>query len=312
MSEGFALCEAIVDDDDRLVDYLILEINPALQDMLGVGPEVAGRRLSDGPVDHRWLRVCRQVMATGEAEGFEFHNPATGRWHEIRINKVGPNRLAQFFFDITERKAAQAHQARLFDELNHRVKNNLAMVASILELQARNAEAQERAGLLKAVGRVQSVSAVHESLYADNQGDEIDFSLYLQRLCRRLGEALLDGDGIRIAVRAEPVMVSIDHAAPLGMIVNELVTNAVKYAYPDGRGEVRVNLEPLDAEALLCIADDGCGLPADWETRTRSLGMRVVNALVRQVGGALKVETGEGARFEIRFAASRPAVDRAA
>ena len=312
MSEGFALCEAIVDEDDRLVDYLILEINPALQAMLGVGPEVAGQRLSDGPRDHRWLRVCRQVMDTGEPEGFEFHNPATGLWHEIRVSKVGTDRLAQFFFDITERKAAQAHQARLFDELNHRVKNNLAMVASILELQARGAEPRERAGLIKAVGRVQSVAAVHESLYADDHAGEIDFSVYLKRLCTRLSEALLDGDGIRVTVCAERVMISMDHAAPLGMIVNELVTNAIKYAYPAGRGEVRVELQPLDAEALLRIADDGLGLPDDWQRRTDSLGMRVVNALVRQVGGTLKVGTGAGARFEILFAAARSAPVEAA
>jgi len=108
------------------------------------------------------------------------------------------------------------------------------------------------------------------------------------------------------------VMVSIDHAAPLGMIVNELVTNAIKYAYPDGRGTIRVDLEALDAEALLSIADEGAGLPDDWEARTQSLGMRVVNALVRQVGGTLKVETGAGTRFEIRFAAARTAVHRAA
>jgi len=115
--------------------------------------------------------------------GFRIPQPQHRRWHEIRVNKVGPSRLSQFFFDITDRKAAQAHQARLFDELNHRVKNNLAMVASILELQARGADAQERDGLLKAVARVQSVSAVHESLYADQHGQEIDFSAYLKRLC---------------------------------------------------------------------------------------------------------------------------------
>ncbi len=302
MSEGFALCEAIRDTGGRFVDYLILEINPALQAMLGVGPEAAGRRLSDGPADPRWFGVCQRVLDTGEPRSFEFHNPATKRWHEIRVSRVGADRLAQFFFDITERKAAQARQEQLFDELNHRVKNNLAMVASLLQLQARDAPPRERSGLLKAVDRLASVSAVHESLYKGGRREDVDFGAYLESLCARLSASLLDGDGVRIEVEVCPVVASMDHAAPLGMIVNELVTNAVKYAYPEGEGIIEVSLVSAAGKAVLSVADRGVGLPPDWENRSGSLGMRVVGALVTQVGGVLEIESEGGSRFSVRFA----------
>ncbi len=302
MSEGFALCEPIRDADGRFVDYVILEINPALQAMLGVGPEAAGTRLSDGPADPRWFAVCAKVLETGVGRTWEFHNAATERWHEIRVSRVGRDRLAQFFFDITERKAAQARQARLFDELNHRVKNNLAMVASILQLQARGAPAGESAGLLKAVDRLASVSAVHESLYSGGRREDVDLGDYLTGLCERLSDALIGDDDLRIEVAACSVVVSVEQAAPLGMIVNELVTNAVKYAYPGGHGVIAVSLVVEGEETVLTVADRGVGLPLDGHKgRTGGLGMRVVSALVSQIGGVLDYQRGEGSRFSIRF-----------
>ena len=301
MSEGFALCEAIRDKRGLLVDYTILEINPALQRMLGVGPEAAGSRLLQGPVDPRWLKVCQRVMASGEPESFEFHNPRTELWHEIRVSRVGEDRLAQFFFDITERKRALTRQAELFDELNHRVKNNLAMVSSLLQMQARSAAPAEREGLLKAVDRLQSVSAVHESLYTGHHTETIDLSTYLTNLCERLSESLLEADRVRLEVRTEPVIISVDQAAPIGMIVNELVTNAAKYAYPDGMGTIQVTLERSGEGALLMVSDSGPGLPNDWESRSGSLGMRVVTSLAKQIGGTLDVEGTNGARFSVRF-----------
>ena len=196
MSEGFALCEVIRDDRGRLIDYVVQEINPALQRMLGVGPEASGGQFSatSGDYQSAWLALCDEVMTTGMAQSFEFHNTATGRWHEIHINRVTQTQMAQLFFDITERKAAEAHQARLFEELNHRVKNNLGVVSAILGMQARSAEEATRANLMKAVGRVQSIADVHESLTLGDSAGAVDFGVYLRRLCDRLGKSLLADD----------------------------------------------------------------------------------------------------------------------
>ena len=88
-------------------------------------------------------------MRTGRSQGFEFHNPTTGLWHEIRINRVDETRMAQLFFDISARKQAEEHQARLFDELNHRVKNNLTIVSGLLQMQARSGPREAREQLMK-------------------------------------------------------------------------------------------------------------------------------------------------------------------
>jgi two-component sensor histidine kinase len=305
MSEGFALCEAIWDEAGALADYRIIEINPALQAMLGVGPEVTGTRLSDsGSKDARWLAVCQRAMATGEPVGFDFHNQATGRWHEIRVNRVASDRMAQFFFDITERKRAEARQATLFDELNHRVKNNLAIVSGLLTLQAQGAEPHVRQHLMKAVDRVQSISEVHGSLHKGDRTEDLDFGPYLEQLCQRLAVSLGEDGRISIAVAAQSAAISIDHAVPLGMAVNELVTNAAKYAYPPPKkGLISVFFARDGDELLLTVRDTGKGLPQGAEKRAKGLGMKLVRSLVAQVGGELEAETGPGAAFTIRLPA---------
>ncbi len=165
MSEGFALGEAIWDDEGRLVDYLIREINPALLRMLGAGPELAGAKFSSLPGRARgWLALCERVLRSGAPESFEFLAPASGRSYEVRITRISDSRMAQFFFDITDRNAAAARQADMFEELNHRVKNNLTLVAGLLQMQARGAEPAVRDQLIKAVDRVQSIAQVHQAL----------------------------------------------------------------------------------------------------------------------------------------------------
>jgi two-component sensor histidine kinase len=301
MSEGFALCEPIW-ADGRLVDYRIIEINPALQAMLGVGPEAAGTLLSDGPIYRPWIEVCERALVKGEPVGFEFHNQSTGRWHEIRLTRVAKDRLAQFFFDITERKEAQEHQARLFDELNHRVKNSLTMVSALLQMQAKDASAQVRGALSKAVARVEAISEVHGSLYAGGRTTEIDFALYLETLCKRLEDSLLEGDRIAIEVVAEQIDIPVDQAAPLGMIVNELVTNAVKHAYPPPRsGVVAVHLRREAGNLVLSVRDWGRGTPAGEATEARGLGMKLIASLARQVGATVSRQKGPGTGFEIRL-----------
>ncbi len=303
MSEGFALCEAIRDDQARLSDYVVLEMNPALRRMLGVGPEAVGGKLSDRGGDQTaWLALCDQVLKTGTPRIFEYHNEATGLWHEVHVTRVTQTRMAQLFFDVTERKAAQAHQARLFEELNHRVKNNLTIVSTILDMQGRAGGPALRAELMKAVDRVQSIAEVHASLYSAEGGAEVDFGAYLESLCQGLSKSLLADDRIQIVVEARSAPMTADQAIPLGMIVNEIVTNAVKYAYPaPGSGVISVTFRPEGDEALLRIADSGAGLPDNFETRPGGLGLKLLRSMVKQVGGKLTIRRHPGATFEIRI-----------
>jgi two-component sensor histidine kinase len=308
MSEGFALCAAIRDRDGKLIDYTIVDMNPALRRMLDVGPEAIGSKLSDAPGDRTdWLELCDGVLKTGQPANVEIHNEATDSWHEIRVTRVTETRMAHLFFDVTERKKAELRQARLFDELNHRVSNNLALVSSVLQMKARAADHEVvRDQLLKADARVQSIAQVHRSLLRGARRDDVEFGAYLEDLCASVEHSLLLDDRTRIEVDAEPAVVALDTAIPLGMIVNELVTNAVKYAYaPMEDGLIRVRFGHEDGEFLLSVGDSGRGLPTEVEGGPGGLGMKLVKSLVAQVKGDLQIRRTPGVTFEIRF--PRPA-----
>ena len=303
MSEGFALCEAICDGDGQLVDYVIREMNPALRETLTVGPEVIGSKLSDGPRDQLgdWLRLCDRVLRTGGPARWEYHNVRTGRWHDIRIGRVADGLLAQFFFDITERKRAESRQAELFDELNHRVKNNLSLVSSFLQLQARSASPKSREELTKAVVRVESIARVHSALYRGGRREDVDLGGYIGDLCSGLAASLGDDGRVDVRVDAEPVAVGVDAAVALGMVVTELVTNAAKYAYPTrSAGQIIVTLRRDVGALVLSVGDRGVGLGGEIDGRREGLGLRLVKSLVSQVSGELTIHGPPGATFEIR------------
>lgn len=307
MTEGFALCDAIWDAEGRLADYTILELNPALQRMLGVGPEAVGTKLSDSAGDRSgWLELCDRVLKTGEPASFEFHNPSVDHWHEIRVTRVTQTRMAQLFFDITERKRAEARQAELFDELNHRVNNNLTLVSGILRMKARETKSDAaREELLRADARVQSIAQVHKALYRGARKDAVDFGAYLQDLCAGMREALVSDDRVDIRVEAEAVSVSVDTAIALGMAVNELVTNAVKYAYPPpDEGPIWVRFAKVGDRLVLSVRDTGRGSrDSEGNQPGGGLGMKLVKSLVAQVQGNLATFGPPGTAFEITTAA---------
>ena len=306
MSEGFTLCAAIRDQDGQIVDCRVLEVNPAMLQMTGQTEAVSGRRLSEfGPdVMKTWMPLLERAMSTGETVRSEFYTAASGRWRELYLNRVDGDRFCQFFVDITERKRAEAIQTQLFNELNHRIKNNLQIVSALLRMQAGSiTTGPAREHLLKAVSRIQTISDIHSSLYKGDSMGDVDFAEYLGELCERLSQSLLDGSGrVRLQVDAQPIRLGLDQAVPLGMVVNELVTNAAKYAYPgSGAGIIRVGFQADQETCILSVSDDGCGLPGGFGGKTSGLGMKLVAALATQVEGVLDVGEGPGAWIAIRM-----------
>jgi two-component sensor histidine kinase len=308
MTEGFALCEAILDAQGRLADYTILELNPALQRMLGVGSEAVGTKLSDSAGDRTdWLKLCDRVLKTGEPASFEIHTHNIDRWHEIRVTRVTESRMAQLFFDISERKKAERRQAELFDELNHRVNNNLSLVSGILRMKARETDSEAvRDQLLRADARVLSIAQVHRALYRGPRNDVVDFGSYLEELCAGIRESLIHDDRIDVKIDAESIPVTVDAAITLGMIVNELVTNAVKYAYPSpDKGLIWVRFVREKERLLLSVRDSGPGLAEDTEGRPGGgLGMKLVKSLVTQIQGEIATFGPPGTAFQITLPAS--------
>ena len=300
VGEGFALLEGIWDETGQLEDFLVVEANPALLRMFNADRSVIGRRQSDflRKPDPQYIALTERAFR-GETMAFELHTRRAHRWFEIRLSRVSEKRLAQIVVDITARKAAESRQTEMFDELNHRVKNNLAAVSAMLTMQARLAANSElREGLQKAVDRIHTIADVHASLYRESSKDEVNFGAYLQRLCERLSSSLLDDDRVRLEVAAVPAMVPLERAVALGLVVNELVTNAAKHAYPaPDRGVIRVKLENTADGLVLSVNDVGRGLPRT--PAASGLGMRLVRSLVQQSRGVLEMQEGPGLTFKL-------------
>lgn len=194
-----------------------------------------------------------------------------------------------------ERAARLAEHELLLRELNHRVKNNFQMVASLLEMQRRRAEdPATSAALEETLRRVRSMAEAQAALYHDpTEVQAVDAQGYLKELCGSLADSLLLTGDVRLECDAQSALISRDRAVAVGMVVNELVTNAAKYAFPGGRtGVVRVRFEKAESGWRLTVSDDGVGMKAD-ASRT-GLGKRLIEAFARQAGGSISTGAGPG------------------
>jgi two-component sensor histidine kinase len=198
-----------------------------------------------------------------------------------------------------ERAAKLEERELLLRELNHRVTNNFAMVASLLQLQASRAQdSGAKAALAGALNRVMSISQAHRNLYAGNDMARVDMSVYLEDLCRNLAEALFLGEIVRLECDAFPASMERDRAVAIGLVVNELVTNAAKHAFTETTGgRIEVTFQPEGPGWRLTVKDDGKGLPDDFHTKRNGLGRGLVEAFARQAGGAFSYVEGPGATF---------------
>ena len=204
--------------------------------------------------------------------------------------------------------AAVEKQELLMKEIHHRVKNNLQIVASLLNLQAaRIRQPEARAEFASARDRVRALATLHRHLYLQGEVHTIDMPAFLKELCGQIFDAMGETAGRRIKLRIEasPLQMHSDQAVPLSLIVTEAVSNAVKYAFPKGRaGAICVRLTDGDGSAELVVEDDGVGIPAgrtETETGTRDgLGLTLIRGFARQLGGTLEVEEAGGTRYVVR------------
>ena len=215
--------------------------------------------------------------------------------------------------DVTQRKHAQAlladslkDKTALLHEVHHRVKNNLQVIASLLRLEMRrHANTSVTPVLADMGGRVQAMALLHETLYRAGQFGSVDLAAYLRPLATQLFRAQSSGAAVQLVLDLAACQVVMDQATTCGLLVNELMSNALKHAFPTGRsGTVTLRLQPaLQPETwTLSVADDGVGLPADFEQRrNQSLGLQLAGDMSRQLGAELRVEPGAGACFSVTF-----------
>lgn len=315
-------------DDDQRVTF----INAAAATLYSITMSQAlGHPLSE-IFTTLWLTPGNEAMAASELEqtghwrGESRHTKRSGETIDVesavshlQADNGTPLGQLAVIRDITERKRAEEALAEsrqhlqlslrekelLLLEIHHRVKNNLLVVGSLLRLQSTTTEDRRaKAAMMSMRNRVHSMALIHESLYRSDNLAAVDIAAYANKLCSQLLSALAITDGaVKLRLDIALMCLEIDRAIPFGLLVNELVSNALKHAFPKGRsGEVLVSLQPL-AEAQgwrLRVADNGVGLPPDFDLmQTTSMGLKLVADLTRQLGGKLEISIGPETVFQI-------------
>jgi two-component sensor histidine kinase len=209
-----------------------------------------------------------------------------------------------------ELRASLREKEILLKEIHHRVKNNFQIVSSLLSLQAETISDQTAlAAFGESQNRIKSMALIHEMLYQSATLSRIDFADYARRLASDVLGGYSDlSKRVEVAVEAEPVALDLDKAVPLGLILNEFLTNAYKHAFPAPReGLITVSLR-VDAAGMVClrVSDNGVGFDFDWKKR-KGLGMELIEALSAQLKGAFECDGSAGGRFSVSFFADLPA-----
>ncbi len=223
-----------------------------------------------------------------------------------------PNYLLAISEDITERKMAEINLKKsleekedLLREIHHRVKNNMQIISSLLNLQSAHVQEEESKDILKdSQSRVKSMAMIHEKLYTSHDLSHINFKQYTEKLVSDIFYTYKVQIGtIEPVLKVADIEFNMETAIPLGLIINELVTNSLKFAFPDtDKGSITVKMETEGEEHNLIVEDDGIGLPEGFEfDKTDSLGLQLVNNLVAQIDGNITIDKSKGTKYSINF-----------
>jgi two-component sensor histidine kinase/CheY-like chemotaxis protein len=226
-----------------------------------------------------------------------------GALRQARMQKARDDAEAEVHASRDRFAALAAEREVLLREVNHRVGNSLQIIASLLHLQASSAaEDDVKAALTNAMGRVAAVAQVHRRLYTSHDLKSVLLNQYLDALLEDLRRSAEGNRMSRLTLKAEAIEIDPDRAVAIGIIVNELVMNAVKYAYPDGAGPIHVDLTGRGRELELCIADDGVGLNAKTDPRSTGMGQRIVTAMAAKLAATVERDPAHsGTRIVLRF-----------
>ncbi len=245
-------------------------------------------------------------------------------WTEVRVKFLrDPQGVAQGLVgvtrDISQKKKAEAEinaslkeKEILLKEVHHRVKNNLQIISGLLNLQAQHITDPGAKEVYKeSQNRVITMGLIHEELYQSKDLAQVDFAAYIQNLSSNLFASYGKEHGnVDLVLDAEHVDMIVDTAIPCGLIVNELISNSLKHAFPmEKAGEVRVNFHSTGGGVYqLSVADSGVGLPAGFDfSRTKSLGLQLVTVMTELLGGTIELNQDCGTKFTITFKEYREA-----
>jgi len=222
-----------------------------------------------------------------------------------KLEQTVSERTAQLKQSLSEQAELLSDKDVLMKEIHHRVKNNLQVISGLLELQSKsvNDEAAKDA-LTEGRNRVRSIALIHQNLYQFENLSSIELKRFVNDLCRQVESVYKKQNKIVMHIEVPVLYLDIDSAVPLGLIMNELLTNSFKYAFNDtSTGEINIEIDTAaEGKYELRYADNGPGLPADFDlSRSNTLGMQLINDLSRQIGGKVRYQYKNGASFIINF-----------
>ncbi len=204
---------------------------------------------------------------------------------------------------LAEKEALLSEKEALLKEIHHRVKNNLQVTSSLLRLQSGYIQDEHVRGLFaESQNRIRSMALVHEKLYKSSDLSRINFFEYAENLTQLLFRSFgVNQNQIQYKISGYDVFLSIENAVPCGLILNELVSNCLKHAFPDKRaGEITVNISEINGTITIIISDNGVGFPKDFDfDKTDTLGLKLVNTLVKQLNANIEIDTKKGTEFKI-------------
>src|SRR5690349_16270381 len=216
------------------------------------------------------------------------HVAVTGALRQAELERARAEAEAEIHASRDRFAALAAEREVLLREVNHRVGNSLQIIASLLHLQANTAAQDDvKAALTNAMGRVAAVAQVHRRLYTSHDLKSVLLNQYLDALLDDLRRSAEGNRMSRLTLRAETIEIDPDRAVAIGIVVNELVMNAVKYAYPDCAGPIHVELRSENDDIVLSIADNGVGLHATSDPRSTGMGQRIVSAMATKLDASV-------------------------
>jgi PAS domain S-box-containing protein len=291
-------------------DGTILKIKANKSNFLGFSPgQLEGKRIYEvmsPDLAFKTSSCIDKALASGQIQILEFQSLQDERAHdfEARYISSGRNEILAIIRDITERKQAEeAHKNEmLLKEVHHRIKNNLQVISSLLYLQSKNIKDEAIVEMFKeSQARVKSVAIAHEKLYKSGEMGKIDVRDYMGDITGSLFQSY--GSSAKLSLDVDKVLMDIDTAIPCGLIINELVTNSLKYAFSGGNeGRISIEFHMDNNKYKLVVGDNGKGLPEDFDIqKTGTLGLKLITTLVNQIGGIIDLDRVGGTKFTITF-----------
>ncbi len=309
---GIIILEMIYDEKGKPIDYKYVSVNPSFEKYVGIkAKNLVGKRSGEviSPIDRpHALSAYKKIIKTGKHISFEYFFPELNKYFTINSYKISKSQLAVIFIDITLRKKAEKElQKALLDkqallkELQHRVKNSFSMISGMVQLSASNNPSPEVKAVLQVIeARVKAMSQLYSHLYRTDNYENVQLDHYSRQVTTNL---LNMADNLRLTASFEPISVSFAEAVPVGLIITELVTNSIKYAFPDNQeGQIIISLKRTEKGGELSVRDDGIGLPVGFDIlKDSDLGLTLVQALASQLEGTIRNVPGQGTHWIVEF-----------